>query len=932
MKKLFLLLVIFAVAGISNNSFAQLTGTKAIPGDYATIKEAIDTLNAQGVGSGGVIFNVAAGHTETASNIVISIPTNPPTASNPVVFQKSGAGVNPLITAAPGISPSFDGIIKFSGADYITFDAIDLLDPNTNTGDGVVEWGYALLRASTTNGSQNNVIKNCVITLQKISSLSIGIYIANRDINGATVVPADLDGQNSYNKLYGNTISNVYKGIVVISASTTRDIDNEIGVLGESPNSITNWGGSTIAAEGIRCEGQINVKIINNVINGGNGTANAVVGIIATLFGTTALAPNYEISHNTVTVNSNQSSSATYGIRALATGDTIRMNNNIVENCVTNYTGTATFNAMVHDGVGVSDAAYISNNIVRNNSHTGTGTATLLGCSSDINYLEMRSNEVYGNTRTSISGTMNCLQAAAAVTMYCDSNLVYNNSMPNTSGTTASNLYGYINSDSPGNENVTNNTIYNLTVGGSNTAAGSLTIGIRSNAAATTVKNIYGNTIYGLSAVSGTSTTGGVFGIYSSLSASAKIHSNKIYNITNNGANSLAGGCWVSSGSGIEVYNNFISEIKAPNSTNANGVIGINITSTTANSSIGLYFNTVYLTASGGSTFGSSALSVTSSATATTAALTMKNNILINHSTPGSTSGLAVVYRRSTSSFANLTLTTDFGMFATSAPASNRLIFSDGTNSDQNINDYKTRVSPREANATTGTVNFVNPSAGDLHLTGASIGDLNLVGTPVAGITTDIDENTRDANYPYKGADESTAFTLPTLNLTLGLEAISPVQDTVTVSIRSVTPPYNSIGSDKKYLDANGNASFNFLNAQNGVSYFIVVNHRNSIQTWSKSGGEQFSGGVLNYDFTSAASQAFGNNMVLVSGDYRNYTGDVNQDEVVDLADVAIIDNDAFNFATGYILSDLNYDLLTDLTDLTYADNNAFGFVQVAKP
>ncbi|MBK8982727.1 MAG: hypothetical protein IPM38_10515 [Ignavibacteria bacterium] len=178
-----------------------MSGTKTIPGDFATIKEAIDNLNAQGVGAGGVTFNVAAGHTETASNVVISILTDPPTAANPVVFQKSGAGVNPLITAAPGISPSFDGIIKFSGADFITFDAIDLLDPNTNTGDGVVEWGYALMRASTTDGSQNNVIKNCVITLQKISSLTYGIYIANRDINGATVVPADLNGQNSYNKI-----------------------------------------------------------------------------------------------------------------------------------------------------------------------------------------------------------------------------------------------------------------------------------------------------------------------------------------------------------------------------------------------------------------------------------------------------------------------------------------------------------------------------------------------------------------------------------------------------------------------------------------------------------------------------------------------------------------------------------------------------------
>ena len=44
---------------------AQLTGSKTIPGDYATVAAAITALNAQGVGAGGVTVNVAAGYTET---------------------------------------------------------------------------------------------------------------------------------------------------------------------------------------------------------------------------------------------------------------------------------------------------------------------------------------------------------------------------------------------------------------------------------------------------------------------------------------------------------------------------------------------------------------------------------------------------------------------------------------------------------------------------------------------------------------------------------------------------------------------------------------------------------------------------------------------------------------------------------------------------
>jgi hypothetical protein len=46
-------------------------------------------------------------------------------------------------------------------------------------------------------------------------------------------------------------------------------------------------------------------------------------------------------------------------------------------------------------------------------------------------------------------------------------------------------------------------------------------------------------------------------------------------------------------------------------------------------------------------------------------------------------------------------------------------------------------------------------SATDLHLTGSSNGDIDLAGTPIAGITTDIDGDTRNALLPYKGADEA---------------------------------------------------------------------------------------------------------------------------------------------------------------------------------
>ncbi len=910
---------------------AQLVGSLSIPGNYSTLTDAITDLDSQGVGSGGVVFNIAAGYTETASNLAIDILVNLPNSANQVVFQKSGSGANPLITAAPGSSATTDGIIKIVGADYITFDRIDLLDPSSNAGNAAMESGYSLLRKSTTDGCQSVVIKNCNITLQKINTAAFGIYIVNRDLSGAIVTASDPSGQHNGNKVYGNTITNVYKGIVLISASTARDKDNEIGVMGEQPNTITNWGGGTVAAEGVRCEGQINVMICNNDITGGAGTTNAVVGIIATLFGATGSAPNYEICHNRVTVTASSSSSATYGIRALATGDTVRIHHNTVENCNTAHASSA-FNGISHDQVGTTNASYLHDNIVRNNSHSGTGNANLLVGTGTYNYLLIRSNQVYGNQKTGASGIMNCIQVSNAA-IECDSNDVYNNSITSSSGATASTVYGYINSGSPTNENIHDNSIYNLSIGGSGTSASNLVVGIRTNSAAGTTKFIYGNSISGLSTIGGTSTTGGAYGIYSTTGSTVTIHSNKINDITNTGATGTAAGCWVSSGVSVLIYNNFIANIKAPNSSNANAVIGINSTSTATLSTLRFYFNTIYLNASSSATsFGSSGISVAGSTVSTTASLDLKSNIVVNLSAPGSLSGQTVAYRRSNVNLANYVSDANYNLYYAGTPATNRLIYADGVNGDQTIDLYKTRMAPRETNSNSVTVNFANAANGDLHIAGASIGSLDLLGMPAGNILADIDLDIRNDNYPYKGADESSAITIPTLNLTLNLEAISPVQDTVTVLLRNATNPYSVIGTSKGYLSPTGTVSLKYAKAADGVNYYIVVTHRNSVETWSKAGGETFSSGVLNYDFTTAASQAYGSNQKLVGSEYSVYTGDVNNDGIVDAADASLIDNDAAAFVTGYVDTDLNYDNTVDGTDAVYADNNVFNYVGLVRP
>ncbi|MDQ3021855.1 MAG: hypothetical protein M3R36_14980 [Bacteroidota bacterium] len=62
------------------------------------------------------------------------------------------------------------------------------------------------------------------------------------------------------------------------------------------------------------------------------------------------------------------------------------------------------------------------------------------------------------------------------------------------------------------------------------------------------------------------------------------------------------------------------------------------------------------------------------------------------------------------------------------------------------------------------------------------------------------------------------------------------------------------------------------------------------------------------------------------------YSGDVNQDGTIDITDNELIDNDAYNFASGYLRTDVNGDGAVDIADGAIADNNAFNFVSKIIP
>ncbi|MBK8381094.1 MAG: hypothetical protein IPL16_04240 [Ignavibacteria bacterium] len=81
-----------------------------------------------------------------------------------------------------------------------------------------------------------------------------------------------------------------------------------------------------------------------------------------------------------------------------------------------------------------------------------------------------------------------------------------------------------------------------------------------------------------------------------------------------------------------------------------------------------------------------------------------------------------------------------------------------------------------------------------------------------------------------------------TLDLTLLIEGRynmsenKMVKDSVRVYLRNTNAPYAIIDSAISLLDSNGKATVNFMNAFNFTPYYIMIKHRNSIETWG--GGE----------------------------------------------------------------------------------------------
>lgn len=809
------ILIILAITCGQTAVQAQLTGTVTVPsGPYPTLAAVITDLNTVGVGAGGVTINITAGNPQTApagGYLLGTATLNASTsAANTITFNGNGN----LVTAPVGTSTSLDGIFIIRGTDYVTINNLNLTESAANTtATTAMEYGYAFFNlnsAAPFDGCQNNTIQNCTVTMNRtIATPSKAIFMAHQVYTSTAVLsPTATADMHNNNRFYSNTLRNCITAVYIGGAASANDTGNDVGgTSAGTGNTITNVIGALYSSVGaITCTYQTNCNIAYNTIN---NTANGGTNAIATCWGIYAYAVGgtYTVNNNNITLTESAISTAyaVYGIYGNAALANITANNNTVSIAEVSGSGvnniaiflpngnnTTINNNIITQNMAVSGTTYgiyttstgnlvTNGNTIRQTSSVATSSQFYSIVSGGTAVSETIQNNIFDNSNVSVAGTLsymvliytangtgnktisgnringtithassadfyaildNPASAPAAGTAVFSNNDFSGISKSGTGGLYA--IYEAPTVATSRNARITGNIISNNTSSGSGPVVG-LYYASGNN------DSIDNNQVFGLSGA------GSVFGISNGSPATidAKVYKNTVHTLTSSSATVGVYGITMSNGNNTSIFNNFIGNLRAPAASGVGDVIrGINLLSTTANSSIQVYHNSIYLDAvSSGADFSTSGIYHTASATATTAALTMTNNIIVNTSTPNGT-GITAAYSRPNTQLDNFTAASDHNLLYAGTPSANRLIYYDGTNSDQTLSAYQATVSSREANSVSFMPSFV--SATDLHLTAANC-RIDGRGTPLALVTDDIDGQARDAGAPDMGADEFTA-------------------------------------------------------------------------------------------------------------------------------------------------------------------------------
>lgn len=768
----------FAICALNFSvAYGQLSGTKIVGIDYPTIAAFVTDVNAVGVlpGGGGVTLVVPPGYSETApaGGYVL---TATGTAAEPIAIGSTGAPF-PVITASPALTAGAlnDAIFKIVGGDYITIGQLELRENPANlvttaASNNMTEWGIALLYATTTDGAQNCQLLGNRIVLNRTYQNTFGIYANATHTTTAptTSATAVAGGGNSGLKIYANDISNTNTGILVVGPTAAADHNDGIDIGGTSAGSgniITDYGTTGTFSGYANVSGTVNGIVVRNSKNVNisyNQVSSSVGGVTSgTLRGiflqacSNAPTGTYTntFNNNSISLRSGVAAGAMYGIHTDGLNSTATSTWSISNNNFHTTSHTVVASGTVYQIFNGSTLGTmtVNGNTFSNISVNTTGTWYLISSSTSLPNYSITNNMTVGTlAKTGAGGTFygfynfgSPTGGTAVVSNNNFSNItltgatvfygirqyttttqienVQNNTISNITGGTSS-MYGISHGYGAAGSQVSGNTIYNLNGAGA-------VYGVQIGDASAGTVDCYNNTVYNLGST-GAST---VFGMNVAAATLARVYGNKIYDLTSNNAGGSAYGIALSAGTNVSLYNNVIGNLYAPISSGNDMVRGISISATTGSATYTVAYNSIYLNAtSTGTNFGTTGIFHAASAIGTTANLTLKNNIVINLSTPVGT-GATVAYRRSTSALNNFNAASNRNLFYAGTPGASNLIFTDGITPQQSMPGYQAMVAPRDVNSFTGEAfTYSTPGSFFISLTGSSADFLR----PVAGITS----------------------------------------------------------------------------------------------------------------------------------------------------------------------------------------------------
>lgn len=690
--------------GIVLNGFAATVGVGPTPVSTTFLGDLGNDIGGIAAGTGNTILNF--GGAAAATNPSAGIRANNQWSINVsfnTVNNNNGTGVNHVSTLR--------GIFAQAGVSAnatINNNTVTVRGAGTSSLVTAIENGIGATPLLNTVNINNNTIVDCAVTSTGSSSAFIGVT------NSASASNVNIN--NNIVRGYTSTSTGAFTGIVN-SGGVGVAVNINNNAIGDGTAGAFNYSvASSSAIVGVSSTGTLvtnaTISIANNDFRGFVHTLAATsTHTYINLTGATAAGVIATVQNNTFTNLSINSTGTTtfinHNYAISATGQMVINNNAIVTAFAKTAVGAVTLTSTNSFSVTGSINNYTNNNF---SNITVTGASTLTGFNN--------TDGGAGSTKTITGNTFN--NWTAGINAVNIMNFTYWNGVSSLSNNTITNITGQgaITGVTIGNSannatsiTVSGNTISNLV----STGTGGSVVGITCNNTSTGIV-ITNNTINTLSSTGTTATIQGII-IGGTNAAGTIISRNKIYDLSGNQAGSIVNGISVTLATLLTISNNLIGDLRASAATGTNAINGINASAT---ATYNVFYNTIHLNATSSSvtTFGTSCITFSSTVTS----FNLRNNILVNVSTPGATGGITAVLRRSAGT--NGTVPTNYATTSNNnlywvnptAGVTNYLTYVEGnvigsvTNPMNTFAQMKAFMVNRDQNSVTENINFVSTS------------------------------------------------------------------------------------------------------------------------------------------------------------------------------------------------------------------------------